>query len=117
MIKIKRAYDKWDKDDGFRILIDGLWPRGVSKTEGKIDLWLRQIAPTPPLRKWFGHEPKKFPEFAKRYKAELKGRRLFLYRIKDMEREKGTVTLIYGAKDREHNNAVVLREYLQKGLN
>lgn len=116
MIKIKRAYDKWDKDDGFRILIDGLWPRGVNKTEGKIDLWLRQIAPTPPLRKWFGHEQKKFPEFAKRYEAELKGRRLLLYRIKDMEREKGTVTLIYGAKDREHNNAVILREYLQKGL-
>lgn len=114
MIKIKRAYDKWDKDDGFRILIDGLWPRGISEEEGKIDLWLRQIAPTPPLRKWFGHEVKKFPEFAKRYRAELKGRKFFLFRIKDIERQKETVTFIYGAKDREHNNAIVLREYLKQ---
>lgn len=112
MIKIKRAYDKLNSDDGFRILVDGLWPRGVSKTEGKIDLWIRQVAPTPPLRRWFGHDTKKFPEFAKRYKAELNSRQVFLCRIKDIEREKGTVTLIYGAKDREHNNAIVLREYL-----
>lgn len=115
MIEIKRAYEKWDKEDGFRILIDGLWPRGVSKTDAKIDLWMRQIAPTPPLRKWFGHKTKKFPEFAKRYKAELKDRGFFLYRLKDIERQKGTVTLIYGAKDIEHNNAVVLKEYLQQG--
>ncbi len=114
MIKIKRAYDKWNKDDGFRILIDGLWPRGISKDDGKIDLWLRQIAPTPPLRKWFGYDAKKFPEFAKRYKAELKERKVFLYRIKDMEREKNVVTLIYGSKDREHNNAVVVKKFLEQ---
>lgn len=115
MIKIKRAYDKWDKDDGFRILIDGLWPRGVSKEEGKIDLWIRQIAPTPPLRKWFGHEVKKFPEFAKRYRAELKDRKFFLFRLKNIEKEEGVITLIYGSKDREHNNAIVLKEYLKQG--
>ncbi len=115
MIKIKRAYDKWDKDDGFRILIDGLWPRGISKEDGKIDLWLRQIAPTPPLRKWYGHETKKFSEFTKRYKAELKDRGFFLFRIKDIEQKEGTITFVYGAKDREYNNAIVLREYLQKG--
>ncbi|MBU4099021.1 DUF488 family protein, partial [Patescibacteria group bacterium] len=71
-MKIKSVYDKLDKTDGVRVLIDGLWPRGISKDDGKIDLWLRQIAPTPPLRKWFGYDAKKFPEFAKRYKAELK---------------------------------------------
>jgi uncharacterized protein YeaO (DUF488 family) len=114
MIKIKRAYDKWEKDDGFRIVVDGLWPRGVGKTEGKIDLWLRQVAPTPPLRKWFGHETKKFPEFSRRYKAELDGRYIFWHRIKDIEREKGTVTLLYGSKDIKHNNAVVLKEYLEQ---
>lgn len=114
MIKIKRAYDKWENTDGFRILIDSLWPQGVSKTEGKIDLWIRQIAPTPPLRKWFGGEAKKFEEFTKRYGAELKGRWAFLSRLKDIEREKGTITLIYGAKDREHNSAAVLKEYLDQ---
>lgn len=114
MIKLKRAYEKWDKSDGFRILIDGLWPRGVTKEEGKIDLWLRQIAPTPPLRKWFGHEAKKFAEFTKRYGAELKDRKHLLYKIKDIERQKGNVTLVYGAKDTEHNNALVLKNYLEQ---
>ena len=89
MIKIKQVYEKVDKSDGFRILVDGAWPRGVNKQDGNIDLWVRQIAPTPPLNRWG-----------------------FLKKIQDLERDKGTVTLIYSAKDRRHNNAVVLKEYL-----
>ncbi len=114
MIKIKRAYDKYSKDDGFRILVDGLWPRGIPKKDGKIDIWLRQIAPTPPLRKWFSHDPKKFPEFAKRYTNELKKRQEILDKIKDIEQQNGTVTLIYAAKDTLHNNAVVLQSVLMR---
>lgn len=113
MIKIKCVYEKWNKNDGFRILVDGLWPRGIGRDDKRIDLWLRQVGPTPPLRKWFGFDVKKFPEFEKRYRAELKGRQIFFGRIKDMEREKGIITLIYGSKDKEHNNAVVLKEFLE----
>jgi len=113
MIKIKRAYAQKSKDDGVRILIDGLWPRGVSKEELAADVWLRQIAPTPGLRKWFHHDPKKFPEFAKRYKQELEDKEAFLKRIKDMEKEHGTVTLLFGARDVHHNNAVVLQDLLK----
>jgi uncharacterized protein YeaO (DUF488 family) len=111
MIHIKRAYDKKHAADGCRILIDGLWPRGVTKET--TDLWIRQVAPTPPLRKWFHHDPEKFPEFKKRYKHELAGKKVFLRRIKGIEAEKGTITLLYGAKDQTHNNAVVVKEVLE----
>ena len=114
MIKIKQVYEKVDGSDGFRILVDGAWPKGVNKQDGSIDLWLRQIAPTPPLRKWFGLEAKKFSEFSRRYFSELENRWGFLKKIQDAEREKGTVTLIYGAKDRKYNSAVVLKQYLEK---
>ena len=114
MIKIKQVYEKVDRNDGFRILVDGAWPKGVSKQDGSIDLWLRQIAPTPPLRKWFGLEAKKFREFSRRYSCELENRWGFLKKIQDAEREKGTVTLIYGARDRKYNSAVVLKQYLEK---
>ena len=112
MIKIKQAHENVDKSDGFRILVDGAWPKGVSKQDGSIDLWLRQIAPTPPLNKWFATDVKKFREFSRRYSCELENRWGFLKKIQDAEREKGTVTLIYGAKDRKYNSAVVLKEYL-----
>ena len=113
MIKIKRVYDKPDKDDGFRVLIDGLWPRGLSKDKAKVDLWLRHIAPTPPLRKWFQHEAKKFPEFSRRYTAELQERLMNIARIRALEKEHGTATLLFGAKDKDHNNAVVVQQVLQ----
>ena len=113
MIKIKRAYQPPEEEDGFRILVDRLWPRGVSKDKAKLDLWLKEVAPSNELRKWFGHDPEKRSEFQKRYSAELKDKRIFLSKIKDLEKEKGTVTLIYSAKDEEHNDAVVLRDKLQ----
>ncbi len=113
MIKIKRAYQPPEEEDGFRILVDRLWPRGVSKDKAKLDLWLKEVAPSNELRKWFGHDPEKWSEFQKRYSAELKDKRIFLSKIKDLEKEKGTVTLIYSAKDEEHNDAVVLRDKLQ----
>lgn len=113
MIKIKRAYQPPEKEDGFRILVDRLWSRGVSKDKAKLDLWLKEVAPSNELRKWFGHDPEKWSEFQKRYSAELKDKKSFLSKIKDLEKEKGTVTLIYSAKDEEHNDAVVLRDKLQ----
>ncbi len=113
MIKIKRAYQPPEKEDGFRILVDRLWSRGVSKDKAKLDLWLKEVAPSNELRKWFGHDPEKWLEFQKRYSAELKDKKSFLSKIKDLEKEKGTVTLIYSAKDEEHNDAVVLRDKLQ----
>src|SRR5688572_3882542 len=103
MIKIKRAYDKQSKDDGMRILIDGLWPKGLDKKDSGVDIWLRQLAPTPPLRKWFDNDPKKFGEFSRRYKYELAEKKVFLRRIQSMEKEKGNATLLYGSKDQIHN--------------
>ena len=114
MIQIKRAYDRPSKTDGFRLLVDRLWPRGISREEAKIDLWLKEVSPEPGLRKWFGHDPKKFPEFAKRYKASLKEKQYVLDRIKDIEKEHGTVTLLFGAKDTQHNNAIVLLQVLNQ---
>lgn len=114
MIRIKRVYDKPTKIDGFRILVDQLWPRGISKEEAKLDMWMRPIAPTPGLRKWFAHDTKKFPEFTKRYMAELKKKEYMLEQIKDIENEHDKVTLLFGAKDQQHNNAVVLLEALGK---
>jgi uncharacterized protein YeaO (DUF488 family) len=114
MIEIKRAYQTVDERDGFRILVDRLWPRGISKDKAKLDLWMKDIAPSNDLRKWFGHDPDKWEEFQNKYIEELKDKKQFLKEIKDIEKEKLTVTLIYGAKDEEHNNAVVLRDILKK---
>lgn len=111
MIKIKRVYESFDKNDGFRILIDRLWPRGLTKEKAKIDIWLKDVAPSDSLRKWFGHDPAKWNEFKKRYFQEIKGKAELIKTIKDKMR-KGTVTLAYGAKDIEHNNAQALKEYL-----
>jgi uncharacterized protein YeaO (DUF488 family) len=112
MIKIKRVYDLPAKDDGFRILVDRLWPRGMTKEKAKIDLWLKEIAPSDELRKWFGHDPKKWQEFKSKYKAELKNKKELLAKIKQMEKEKRTVTLLYSTKETEHNNAVALSTFL-----
>jgi len=111
-IAIKRAYEQPSPDDGFRILVDRLWPRGLSKKDAHIDLWLKDIAPSAELRKWFAHDPAKWAEFQRRYRAELKRKQQLLDTIKTQAR-KTRVTLIYGAKDKEHNDAVVLLETLQ----
>jgi uncharacterized protein YeaO (DUF488 family) len=114
MIRIKRVYDVVSKGDGFRILVDRLWPRGLSKDKAKIDPWLKEVTPNDDLRNWFSHDPKKWQEFRKRYETELKDKEELLRRIKQAEKEKGTVTILYSAKDEEHNQAVALVAFLQK---
>lgn len=111
MVTIKRAYEKASKNDGYRILVDRLWPRGVSKEEAALDLWLKDIAPSTELRKWFGHDPKRWVEFEKRYRAELKEKRELVAELRKVAKEH-KITLVYGAKDEEHNQAAVLRDYL-----
>ncbi|MEO6803313.1 MAG: DUF488 domain-containing protein [Granulicella sp.] len=111
-IKIKRAYKEPAEDDGTRILIDRLWPRGLTKEKAKVDLWLKEIAPSTELRKWFAHDPQKWAEFKARYRAELKRNGEQLSTLRDHV-EKGTVTLVYSAKDEEHNDAVVLQQFLE----
>ena len=112
MIKIKRAYQPAEDEDGFRILVDRLWPRGISKEKAKLDLWMKEVAPSNVLRKWFAHDPERWEEFQTKYKQELKDKKEFLKEIKNDEKEKSTITLVYGAKDEEHNNAVVLKDLL-----
>ncbi len=113
MVKLKRVYEKPDKDDGVRILVDRLWPRGLTKAKARLDLWLKEIAPSTELRKWFGHDPGKWKEFRNRYRAELKRHPDEVGLIKSKAREH-TVTLLYAARDQEHNEAVVLQQFLEK---
>ena len=112
-LSLKRAYEPADKSDGVRVLVDRLWPRGVKKAEASIALWRKELAPSTELRKWFGHDPEKWSEFQQRYRAELKDNP-GLAEIRALVRE-GKVTLIYGAKDEEHNQALVLKEVLEHG--
>ena len=109
-IRIKRAYDPYEKDDGTRILVDRLWPRGVSKEEAHITQWMKDIAPSTELRKKFGHDPKGWEEFKKKYYEELRNNPLTAELKKLCEKE--PVAFIYAAHDKEHNNAVALRSYL-----
>ena len=111
-LKLKRVYEPSDKSDGTRILIDRLWPRGMTKAKAGVDIWLKELAPSAELRKWFGHDPDKWTEFKKRYRAELEENDEQLARLRE-EIKKGTVTLLYGAKDEEHNDAVALAEFLR----
>lgn len=112
MIKIKRGYDKPDENDGFRVLVDRLWPRGLSKERAKVDLWLQDIAPSHELRKWFAHDPKKWGEFKQKYFKELDHKKELVNLI--IKKAKGeNVTLLYGAKDEHFNNAVSLKEYVE----
>jgi uncharacterized protein YeaO (DUF488 family) len=113
MLKIKRAYKSAGEDDGYRILVDRLWPRGVSKEKAKLDLWMKDIAPSNDLRKWFNHDPKRWDEFQNKYNEELKDKIGLLKQIKQLEKDESTVTLVYGAKNEENNNAVVLRDTLK----
>lgn len=113
MLKIKRVYDSPDKGDGFRVLVDRLWPRGVSKEKAHLDLWLKDIAPSDALRKWFGHDPKRWTGFSTKYHKELAGRADLVHQIKQLERDHARVTLLYSAHDAAHNQAVALRQFLQ----
>ncbi len=110
-VKLKRAYEPATADDGTRILIDRMWPRGIKKTEAAIDRWVRDIAPSTELRRWFGHRPERWPEFRRRYLAELKNRPELVEEIRGAAHD-GPVTLVYAARDEAHNNAVVLQELL-----
>jgi uncharacterized protein YeaO (DUF488 family) len=114
-VRIKRAYEPATPDDGYRVLIDRLWPRGVSRERAKLDAWEKDLAPSPELRRWFGHQPDRFDEFRRRYIEELRDRRELLTALRRRARQ-GTVTLVYGASDPEHNDAVVLAEVLRRGL-
>jgi uncharacterized protein YeaO (DUF488 family) len=111
-LKIKRVYEPPGESDGTRILIDRLWPRGLSKEKAAVDLWLKEIAPSTELRKWFDHDPDKWDEFQKRYRDELEENEEGVQRLRD-EMKRGAVTLVYGAKDEEHNDAVALRNFFE----
>ncbi len=112
MIKLKRVYETPSKDDGERILVERLWPRGLSKEQAKVDLWLKEIAPSAELRKWFGHDPDKWDEFRRRYEKELKGKRDLIELLRRKSKE-GTITFVYAARDEERNSALVLMRFLQ----
>lgn len=112
-IHLKRAYEPSAPEDGFRILVDRLWPRGIARDAAHVDLWLKEIAPSTELRKWFAHDPEKWAEFRKRYAEELDSRPAEVERLAECVR-RGAVTLVYGAKDQQHNQAVALKEYLEE---
>lgn len=112
-VALKRAYDRPAPGDGMRVLVDRLWPRGLGKTQLAIDFWLKEAAPSDALRRWYGHDSRRWPAFAARYRAELAGRPDLL-RLLDELRRRGRVTLLYGARDTTRNNAVVLRQVLEE---
>ena len=112
-IKIKRVYEQPEKDDGLRILVDRLWPRGLTKEKASVDLWLKEIAPSTQLRKWFAHDPDKWKSFRGRYETEIRHNYDLVKVLKDNAKG-GIVTLVYGARDQEHNEALVLKQFLEK---
>ncbi len=112
--RLKRIYDPVAVDDGRRILVERLWPRGLRKEDAALDDWLRDVAPSPELRRWYGHDPEKWPEFRRRYREELAGRARRLGELRALAGEE-TVTLLFAARDRDRNSAVVLREVLEEG--
>ncbi len=113
-ISVKRVYDPPSPDDGYRVLVDRLWPRGLSREAAHVDLWLQDIAPTTELRKWYGHQVERWPEFKKRYAAELAGHGDLLDLLSDIERHRGRVTLLFAARDTEHNEAQVVADVLAR---
>ncbi len=114
-IKVKRVYDAATPEDGFRVLVDGVWPRGVSKVKANVDLWLKSVAPSTSLRKWFNHDQKKWNEFKKRYFAELDKGPPDLEQLRKRAGDQ-SMTLVFSARDLQHNQAVALREYMERAL-
>jgi uncharacterized protein YeaO (DUF488 family) len=113
MIQAKRVYEKPTKGDGFRVLVDRLWPRGLTKEKAQVDLWMKEIAPSDELRKWFHHEEKNWGEFVKRYKAELTKKKELLSELDKLRKKHDRVTLLYGSKNEKQNQAVVLASVLK----
>jgi uncharacterized protein YeaO (DUF488 family) len=113
-VQVKRVYEPAERGDGYRVLIDRVWPRGVSKERAQLDEWARELAPSAELRRWFGHEPARFAQFRRRYRRELEDQR---ERVEELRRraQEEPVTILYGARDREHNDAVVLSELVREG--
>ena len=109
----KRIYEPWAASDGCRVLVDRIWPRGITKRDAALDAWLRELAPSTDLRKWFGHDPNRWPEFRKRYRTELGQHTTQLNALRHLAAHR-RVTLLYGARDRQFNQAVVLKEVLQE---
>lgn len=112
-IKLKRAYEAPDKSDGERLLVERLWPRGLTKEKAAVDEWFKEVSPTPKLRKWYSHDPAKWPEFRRRYMAELEANSGEIGRLRARVR-KGPVTFVYAAKDEKRNSAAVLKDYLER---
>jgi uncharacterized protein YeaO (DUF488 family) len=112
MIRLKRVYEKPSRTDGSRILVDRLWPRGLTKEDAAVTLWLKDVAPSTELRKWFGHEPARWKQFQSRYRKELRKKKDALKLLRQKAKTR-TVTLVYGARDEEHNEALVLKKVLE----
>ena len=112
MIRLKRAYERPSPDDGFRVLVERFWPRDLDEKHAKVDLWLKEVAPSPELRKWFGHDPAKWEQFQKRYWKELEEKEEAVQLLKQKGKQ-GTVTLVYAARDEEHNSALALKRFLE----
>jgi uncharacterized protein YeaO (DUF488 family) len=112
MIQVKRVYEQRSRTDGLRVLVDRLWPRGLSKERAAISVWLKDLAPSTELRKWFAHDPAKWKQFQTRYRKELREKRDVLETLRQKSKER-TVTLLYGARDEEHNEAIVLKKVLE----
>ncbi len=113
-LRLKRVYEPAAPGDGVRVLVDRLWPRGLTRKKAAIDHWMKEVAPSPALRKWFGHDPDRWTEFKRRYMGELRQHKDLLAELRKLNRQR-TVTLLFGARDEEHNDAVVLREVLTRG--
>ena len=112
MIRLKRAYEEASEDDGLRVLVERLWPRGVTKEKAALDLWLKEVAPSPELRTWFGHDPAKWDEFRRRYWSELQANSEPVEVLR-READEGTVTFVYAAHDEEHNAAAALKAFIE----
>jgi uncharacterized protein YeaO (DUF488 family) len=114
MVRTKRVYEQAKKEDGYRVLVDRLWPRGMKKEAARVDQWMKDVAPSDALRKSFHHDAMKWPEFLKKYQAELEKKKQCLAELNKLEKEHGTLTLLFAARDLEHNQAVVIAEALKK---
>ena len=114
MVRLKRVYEAPRAEDGFRVLVDRLWPRGLSKPKARVNLWLKEVAPSDSLRRWFAHDPKKWPQFQRRYREELKKAPAALEALRSLKQKENPLTLLYAAQDPVRNNAVVLAELLRR---